>query len=246
MAKLVIIDTADVTVKRKSDGHTFASAETQLASISQSLGINEKIFAGIGNKPFFIMKGQKEVTTTLRNAAYDKELLAMTQGVSVEEGKSVKVYKREDELKVEDDGTGNLEVTISGTPAGTEAHVINSKGELEISAITGDKVTIPTGHAGVGDLVSVQYQMEVTGDVIELESDKFGEAYEIEYHTIAYDPETNEVVKDIYIQLDHVVPSGEFELSFENGTPIAPEFTFDCLTAPNSNKIGRIIEVDRQ
>jgi hypothetical protein len=69
--KLLVMDTADVVMKRKSDGHVFITAEAQLTSISQSLGINEKIYGGIGNKPLAIMKGQKEVTSTLRNAFYD-------------------------------------------------------------------------------------------------------------------------------------------------------------------------------
>ncbi|MEH6943921.1 hypothetical protein [Bacillus sp. JJ722] len=86
--KLLIIDTADVVMKRKSDGHTFITAEAQLTSISQSLGINEKIYGGIVNKPLAIMKGQKEVTSALRNAFYDSEFLAITQGVSVENGEA--------------------------------------------------------------------------------------------------------------------------------------------------------------
>lgn len=244
MTKLLIIDTADVTIKRKSDNHLFATAEAQLASISQSLGINEKVFGGIGNKALAIIKGQKEVSSSIRNAFYDKEFLAMTQGVAVQEDETAIVYQREKELKVTDN-SGTLEVTIKGTPLGNTVNVINSKGETVEATVTSNKVTIPTGHANAGDLVSVVYQEQVTGDIIELEANKFGEAFTVEYHTIGYDPNTNKVVKDIYIQLDHVVPNGEFELAFENGNPIAPEFNFDCLTAPNSDAIGRIIEVDR-
>lgn len=244
MSKLLIIDTADVTIKRKSDNHLFASAEAQLASISQSLGINEKIYGGIGNKALAIMKGQKDVTTTIRNAFYDKEFLAMTQGVSVEEDGAATIYNREKELTVVDNA-GQLEVTITGTPVGTTAHVVNGKGETEQATLTEKVVAIPDGHAVAGEMVSVVYQESITGDIVELESDKFGEAFVVEYHTIGYDPSTNKVVKDIYIQLDHVVPNGDFELALENGTAIAPEFVFDCLTAPNSNKIGRIIEKDR-
>ena len=76
MTKLLISDTANVTIKRKSDGRVFGMAETQLASISQSLGINEKLYGGIGNKPLAVMKGQKEVTATIRNLFYDQEFLA--------------------------------------------------------------------------------------------------------------------------------------------------------------------------
>lgn len=244
MTKLLISDTADAVIKRKSDGHVFATAETQLASISQTLGINEKVFGGIGNKPLAIFRGQKEVTSTLRNAFYDKEILAMTQGVNVQENGTATVYKREDGLTVTDNA-GALEVTLTGTPVGTTAYVRNSAGETEEATIATNKVTIPTGHAAAGDIVSVTYQEDVQGEIVALDSEKFAEAHVIEYHTIAYDPSTNKVVKDIYIQLDHVIPSGDFELSFENGTAIAPEISFEALAAPNTTEIGRVIEVAR-
>jgi hypothetical protein len=241
---LLINDTADAVIKRKSDGHVFVTGETQLASISQSLGINEKIWGGIGNRPLATIKGQKEVTASLRNAFYNKEFLAMTQGVDIERDGAVLVYKREDELKVTDNA-GSLEVVFQGVPAEAEVTLVNAANEVEQVAPAANKVAIPEGFAEAGDIVSVVYKEEAEGDIIALQSDKFAEAYTIEYHTIGYDPRTNEVVKDIYIQLDHVIPSGDVEVSLENGSAIAPEINFDCLVEPGTKNIGRIIEVKR-
>ena len=243
MSKLLIIDTADAVMKRKSDGHVFVTSEAQLASISQSLGIDDKIYGGIGNKPLAIMKGQKNVTSTLRSAFYDTEYLSMTQGVAIEEGTAT-VYKTESGLKVADN-SGTLSVTITGTPKDNTVLVTNKHGKTLEATVSSKNVTVPIDHAEPGELVSVRYKQDVTGEIVSLESDKFAEAYELEYHTIGYDPETNKVIKDIYIQLDHVVPGGDFELSFENGNAIAPEITFEALNAPNSTAIGRVIEVDR-
>lgn len=244
MTKLLISDTADAVVKRKSDGEVFITAETQLAAITTSLGINERVFGGIGNKPLAVIKGQKEVSTNFRNAMYDQNFLAMTQGVSVTNG-TVTVFKKEDGLKVVNNA-GALEVTIAGTPVGTTVYVTNNAGETESATVTTGKVTVPTGHAVADEIVSVSYQASVTGaDIVELDSTKFPEAFSIEFHTIGYDPETNKIVKDIYIQLDHVVPQGDFEMSLENGSPYAPEVSFDAIAAPNTSAIGRVIEVDR-
>jgi hypothetical protein len=242
--KLLVMDTADVVMKRKSDGHVFITAEAQLTSISQTLGINEKIYGGIGNKPLAIMKGQKEVTSSLRNAFYDQEFLSLTQGVAIEEDGTATVHKTEKGLAVTDNA-GVLEVTITGTPVGTVAYVRNAKGEVEESAVATNVVAIPDGHAVAGELVSITYQASITGNIVELDTEKFAEAFVLEYHTIAYDPDTNKVVKDIYIQLDHVVPQDEFEMSLENGSAIAPEVNFECLNAPNTTSIGRIVEVAR-
>ncbi|WP_137743252.1 hypothetical protein [Robertmurraya siralis] len=242
--KLLVIDTADVVMKRKRDGHKFVTAEAQLTSISQTLGINEKIYGGIGNKPLAIMKGQKEVTSTLRNAFYDQEFLSLTQGVEIDKDGTATVNKTEKGLTVTKNENGELEVTISNI-AVTTVTVRNAKGELKDVEAASGKVVIPDGHAKEGEYVSVIYLEEVTGDIVELDAEKFAEAYTLEYHTIAYDPDTNAVVKDIYIQLDHVVPSDEFEMALENGNAIAPEVNFECMAAPNTTSIGRIIEVER-
>lgn len=245
MAKMLINDTVDAVVKRKSDGHLFITAEAQLGSISQSLGINEDIFGGIGNRKLAKIRGQKEMTSTLRNAMFDLELLSMTQGVAIDEAGQATVYKKEEGLKVETDGADGLKVTIKGAPVGSIVQVRNAQGEVEEATAATNTVVIPTGVAEEGELVSVYYQEDVTGEVVEFKSDKFSEAYTIEYSTIAYDPDTNRVVSDIYIQLDHVIPSADFELSFENGTAQTPEITFDALNAPNTNDMGRIIVVPR-
>ena len=168
----------------------------------------------------------------------------MTQGVSIEDGTAT-VYTSEKGLKVEDNG-GVLSVTITGSPDGDTVYVTNVGGETVPAAVTSKLVTIPEGHALPGDLVTVRYEQTVSGEIVALDSDKFAEAYELEYHTIGIDPVTNQVVMDIYIQLDHVVPGGDFELSFENGNAIAPEITFEALAAPNSTAIGRIIERNRE
>ena len=243
MTKLLISDTAEVTIKRKSDGRVFGMAETQLASISQSLGINEKLYGGIGNKPLAVMKGQKEVTATIRNLFYDQEFLAMSQGAKIESGTAT-VYSDEKGLKVTDNG-GVLSVTIKGDPIEDVAYVTNTRGETLEAVISDGTITVPEGHAAAGELVMVRYREDVTGDIVKIDGDKFGEAFYIEYRTIGYNPDTNVVEKDIYIKIFHAVPSGDFELSFENGTALAPEITFDALTEPNTEQIAEVVEKKR-
>ncbi len=239
MTKILIVDTADAVVTRKRDGHKFISAETQLASLVSSLGVDEKIFGGIGNKPLAKFQGQKEVSTSLRNAFFDTEMLAMTQGVEVEESTAL-VHEKEEGLVVKDG-----KVTIVGTPIG-KVQVRNTAGELLETDVTEGEIDVPEDHADEGSYVQVWYKKEVTGETVEYKADKFAEAHEVEYHTIGYDPDTNEVVQDVYIQLDHVLPSGEVDLSFENGTAQAPEISLEAMTNPNTNNIGRVIVVPRK
>lgn len=240
--EVLVSDTADVTITRTSDGHRVIYTQTQMASIEQSLGIDDKVYGGIGFKPIAIVKGQKEVTTTFRNALYDVNLLAMSQGVSVENGKAI-INELVKEVEVKD-GAVSVDEEIAEDSV---VHLLNTSGntiEVEYDELEG--IVVPEGFALDGELVAVNFEKEITGDIVEIESDKFAESYAIEYHTIGKDPMTQRVVKDYYIQLDNVVPSGEFELAFEGGEPMAPEITFEALTAPNSNKIGRLIQRTRE
>ena len=198
MSKVLINDTADVVFKRKSDGHVVFTAEAQLASISQSVS-EEKLKGGIGNRTIALLRSDKEVTLQVRNALFDLEWLSMTQGVAIEQG-TVKVWKREDDLTVES-GT----VTIKGTPIDDEVKVINAANDSEDTTATGKDVTVSTSLAKDGDKVSVLYKQEVTGNIVAMDAKKFSETYEVEYSTIAYDPETNEVIKDIYFQFDQLL-----------------------------------------
>lgn len=243
--KLLISDSAEVTIKRKSDGHVFATAEAQLAGISQTLGINETIYGGIGSKPLARVRGQKEITATVRNAFLDLELLSATQGVAVKTDGTATIYKRENQLKAVSNGD-QLEITIEGAPIDDKVHLVNPQGDVVEVTAEGQTVSVPSEFAKEGDLLSAIYQEDVTGEIVEIRADKFSEAYTMEFHTIGYDPSTNQILRDIYIQLDHVIPSSDFELNFENGTPIAPEITFDCMAAPNTENIGRIITVPRK
>ncbi|MED3562249.1 hypothetical protein [Bacillus xiapuensis] len=240
--KTLINDTADVVFKRKSDGHLIFTAEAQLASISQQIQ-EDKLKGGIGNKTISLLRSDKEISLKVKNALFDLDWLSMTQGVAVAEG-TVNVYEREENLAVTDNA-GTLQVTITGTPVGTTVSVINAKGESEQATVATKVVTVPTGHAAKGEKVAVVYQKSVTGNIVSLDSKKFSEQYAVEYHTIEYDPATNLVIADLYVQFDSVLPSGSFDLSFENGNALSPELDFTALTSTANSEIGRVIEVPR-
>ena len=236
--QIYVVDTCDVVFRRKSDKHVVFSYETQLASLSGAVS-EEIIRGGIGNKPLYPLRHSKEVSLTARNGLFDLEWLAMSQGVLIE-NKSVQVTTIEKGLRVVDNA-GVLEVTVKGTPVNNTVRVINGR-EQEDATATSKVVTIPTGLAAAGDTVTVEYKEEITGEVVEMDSDTFSENYEVEYHTIAYSRKTNKVIKDLYFQFDNVLPSGAFDLSFENGSASTPEMTYNCYANDTDGSIGRVIE----
>lgn len=242
MTELVVMDTVNVFLKRKSDGHLVARTRTQMGSISQTVG-EERLKGSIGNSTIAVLSMDKEIELSFRNALWDLEYLSMTQGVAIE-NKQVTIKKSEELTVV--DNLGSLEVTIVGTPAGATVTVFDTDGSNQQVAHTTKVVEIPTGYDAVaGDKVLVIYDATATGDVVEFDAKKFSENYEISMETICYDPETMKVIKDLYIQFDNVKPSGAFDMSFESGAALTPEISFMALTPKNSSVMGRIFTVDR-
>ncbi len=239
--ELVVMDTVNVFMKRKSDGHVIAKTKTQMGSISQTV-TSEKLYGAIGNKTVAILETQKEITLSYRNALWDLEYLSMTQGVKVEK-KTAKVKKTET-LKVTEN-EGILNITLSSTPVDNTVVVFGKDGEQKQVESESGSVEIPADFGVAGDDIVVVYDEEVTGEGVSFNSDKFSELYEIEMATIAYDPKTMKVVKDLYIQFDNVKPSGEFDMTFENGQALTPEISLEVIGGDNTSELGRIFTVDR-
>lgn len=242
--KTVVNDTANVVFTRKSDGQVIFTGETQLASISQSVQ-EEEVRGGIGNAVLAVIRSEKSIELTVRNALVDSRWLAMSQGVSFVSGSAVIFTTEESTIT---DNAGVLEATITGTVStGGKVSVESKEGEeLESSySGTGTTVTITDVDATAGDKVTVIYQTDVTGDVLNIDAGSFSEAYSVEYHTVEYSPETDTIVKDLYFKFENVTPSDNFDLSFESGTAITPELSFTAKKPIGSDTIGQIIEVAR-
>lgn len=230
-----IADTADVVFRRKRDGHVVFTAEAQLAGITGSEE-SEVIRGGIGNKSLYTIRHSKDIVLNVRNATFDLEFIAMTQGAEIENG-SAKVTVVEKGLEVVDGA-----VTIKDTPTDGVVNYENKQGQFVAGIVEGNDVTVEGFQDG--DKVTVEYKKEVQGKRLILDASKFSETYEVEYRTIEYDRETEVHTKDIYFLFYNASPSGEYEINLENGQAFTPELSFTVKAEANSSKLGEVIEVD--
>lgn len=230
---LYVIDVADVTFKRKSDGHIVFTSEAQMSSLSQTVD-EEAIQGGIGSKTLYNVKSNKQMELSVRNATFNLEWLAMTQGVRVEEDGVATVLK--DYSGVVKDGAVKTDA-----PDG-EVTIVNEDKESVKAEASEGSVTVPAEFAKDNEDVTVITEEEIIGKTVEIRSDKFAEKYEVQYKTIVYDNETDEHVHDLYIYFYEVSPSSAFDLSLENGTAFTPELTFTAMANKNS-EIGKMIQV---
>lgn len=236
--KTIINDTCDVVMTRISDNKVVFTGEAQLASIAQTVQ-EDKVQGGIGNRVIAILRSQKNVDLTVRNAVFDSDYIEVMSGGSFTSKAGV-VFKKEENLTM-----ATKAVTISGTPkTGGIIKVIAPDGKQYAGTFATDKITTTDGVDGPG--YTAIYQADITGaNTLSIDATKFSERYKVEYHTIEYNVVTNAIVNDLYFQFDSVLPSGNFTLSFENGNAQTPEMNLMALCPIGSNEIGRVIEVTR-
>lgn len=244
--KTIIQDTCDVVFKRRSDGKAMLTAEAQLASVSQTIQ-EEKIKGGIGNRDIAVLRSDKEVTLSVRSAMFDSEWLEMVSGTSYNE-ETHTIHQKEDGISVTKNAS-KFEAKIKGEPKSTgTVYVFNSKGEqlvLNATSITGGVIDVTELGVKEGDIVTVLYEQDATGQTLTIDTTAFPSKFMVEYHTIQYDADTNEVVNDLYWIFDGATPAGNFDYSFENGSAISPEIEFTAIAPLGSSTVGRVMEVPR-
>lgn len=85
----------------------------------------------------------------------------------------------------------------------------------------------------------------VAGNAIELESTAIPKNAKLQLRTIAYDPETQEVVAEIFWIFDKVSPAGEFTQTFGMGQNNVQEVTFNALVPKGKTSYGRYVIVPK-
>ncbi|MBF0793424.1 hypothetical protein [Mammaliicoccus lentus] len=234
---LFIKDVAEATLRRKKDDFVVVAGATQDSSISQSVE-EEIIKGGIGNSPQYTIRSGKEMEITIKNALFDHQWLAASQGVKVVEGQKVMVMHTE----VVEVGEGG-KLTIKEKSI-TEATIVDTYGKNLEATFASGEATVAGLDKQVGKDVSVVYDIEKTGETIAFRGDRFAEKFKLQLFTYAYDQATESIAKEVYITFENVSPSSEFEISLSAGEAFTPEYTLKATQDPKTKEIGKFILVD--
>lgn len=227
-----IQDTADLLLTRKSDGFKIASGTTQSTSISQSVE-EEVIKGGIGNRSLYTIKSDKELEIQVKDAIFNPQWLAASQGVKVEDGQQLVVEKVET-VEVEEGG----KIVASDSSLEGEAVFIDSKGENHKVTFTAGEATVDAVKEQVGKEGMLTYEVERTGKSIAIRADRFSEKYKAQLSTVIYEAETEQIIEELFAIFHNVTLSSEFELGLEAGTALAPEMTLRCTADAKTKEIG--------
>lgn len=89
-------------------------------------------------------------------------------------------------------------------------------------------------------------EKKVTGDVMDLAAKALPKSYEVQLRSIAYDPDTNAEVADIYWLFHNAQPDGNLNESFSAGSNKTQEITFQAKTPQGEDTYGKYVVVPRE
>lgn len=244
MEKLLVMDVAKVTLVDKATKKITATASVTTSSITATLS-EEHLRAGWGGGIVATINSERNIELNFTDVFFSLDYLAITAGTEVEAGATGEVL--DSFVAVVADNGGSLEVAMPTGVTVPEAVFVDVDGDQEPVTVTGSAFPLPDGATAVeGDEVTVYYKKTITGQKVTIDAQKFPKFMEIQYHTRAFDPETNVVTKDLYIQFDKVKPSGDFNLDLQVSSAASTELKFTAMNKDaNSTEMGRYFAVDR-
>jgi len=237
--KIMVKDTADVY-------YHLANGETRYFGCMNTSGIEktvdtEDIRCGIGFAISTIMYTNPDMTITFTPAFWNDYFIEDAMGSEFSEGVSVNVWETEEVLFTI--ATADATATIVGTPVDDVVKVQDKQGNLIPATYTAGTVTLTGGAQYDGLILPVSYEKAVTGDVLDLDIEEIPKVHGITLHTIAYDPDTNEILADLYFKFTKVVNDGSLSLALAGATNSVTEINAKVL--PSAGSFGQYIVVDR-
>lgn len=237
--RVKVQDTADVF-------YHFANGDTRFfgcmntASLEKTVD-TEDIRCGIGFGLASILYSNPDMTLTFTPAFWNDFFIEDASGASFTEGEAVNVWTYEKVIFT--DTAGDATATITGTPVGDVVKVQDLQGKMYSATFATSTVTVASAGGTLTEGI-VSYQKASTGDVLEFNADSYPKVHGITIHTIAYDPDTNEVVSDLYFTFDKVVGDGALSMALTGATNSITEISARVLPDV-TGLFGKYIVVDR-
>lgn len=209
------------------------------SSINKTVN-SEDIRCGIGNVLKAVFDTDQDITFSVTTAMHSDHFIEYQTGGSFSTG-SHDLWKHE--VKTAVDNVGSIEVTIAGTPVGDVVKVIDKYNKEYVGTYAAGTVVITSGVEG--ETYTVFYEETTAGaDILEFNASDYATNLHVMLHGIAYDPETNAVVSDIYYDFPISKPDGNLDLAYALATNITPQISFRAISDA-TGKLGSYIVVDR-
>lgn len=239
MNNVVVHDVCEVIAIDEINDKTYFIGLTSTNNVNQTVE-STPIRGGIGNKRVTTINSSKDVNFEVTTTLHNDDVYALQSG-GLFSDEVINVLKSETKQAV--DNAGSIEVTIDGTPIG-EVTVIDKYGKELTGTFATGKVTITGGQAG--QFYTVIYEeAQPTASVLDLNVEEFPKPHKVQLHTIAYDPDTEEVVADLYWIFDKARPDGNLSAAYSAGENQSDTITFNCEVPTGSKSYGKYVVVPK-
>lgn len=237
MNNVLLQDVAEVYIRDTVTSKAYFFGITTRNEVNQTIQ-QTVLKGGIGNGVRGVIQSDKEIKFSVTTLFSADDLKAIQSGKDFVSG-SITVQDNE----VVECAGGKL--TITGTPkTGTTPVVFDAHGKA-ISGTFADKTFTITGNAVEGALYTVVYPVDVTGDILSLDSKAFPKSYYVEMHTIGYDPDTMEVICDIYWIFNKALPNGSLQEAYEAGRQVGSDVEFTAMLRAGETEYGKYVVIPR-
>ena len=221
---LMVKDVFEAFIIDDVSGKSYFYGATEETNVSQSVN-QEKLTAGIGNKVRAILQSQKEVNFSIQNLFHNDSSMVMQSGSNMTVG-TKDIMKHE--IKVATGNEGSVECAITGTPKDGKVTVVDKFNKPFVATYVDNKVTITDGV--VGNVYTIMYLETISNvSVLPFEAEKFPTVKHVQLHGIAYDPETNLIVADIYYDFRKAMPDGNIDKNYGKGSNTNDKIAFSTL-----------------
>jgi hypothetical protein len=235
MNNVVVHDTLECFVNDTDNSKTYFFGLTDKGNVTQSV-TQEVIRSGIGAKVAAVLNSEKNLEFTITSTFHNDDIIAIQSGTEF----------GEDTIRVQSTIAGTLTsgaIALSATPVADSVIVMDKFGKTYVSSYAAGSVTVTGGTDG--NIYTVIYSEDVTGQILDLDSTAFPINYKVQLHGIGYDPDTNQVVCDIYWLFDKAMPDGAINFNGAKSTNATEDVRFTAQTPIGSNSYGKYVVVPR-
>ncbi len=239
MNNIVVHDACEVLIVDEKNDKTYFLGITSTNNVNQTVE-STPIRGGIGNKRVTTINNSKDINFEITTTLHNDDVYALQSG-GLFNDEAINVLRSETKQAI-NDGFSAV-VSIDGTPIG-EVTVIDKYGKEQSGTFDAGEVTIENGKAG--EFYTVIYEeAQPTASVLDLNVEEFPKPHKVQLHTIAYDPDTEEVVADLYWIFDKARPDGNLTATYTAGENQQDTINFVCETPIGSTSYGKYVVVPR-
>lgn len=239
MNNIVVHDVSEVFITDDNNDKTYFFGLTSSENVNQTLN-QTPIRGGIGNKRVATISSDKDINFDVQTTLHNDAIYEIQSG-SLFGTEAITLLKQETVQAV--DSSGSITCAITGTPVG-DVTVLDKNGKEYVGAFATGKVTITSGVAGQYYTI-VYNEAEASANVLDLNSESMPSTYHVQLHTIAYDPDTEEIVADLYWVFSKCLPDGNISAGYKSGENQQDTIKFNCEIPVGSKSYGKYAVIPR-